>query len=298
MPSELLAIFAAIFFAGAFVVSKRGLADTSLMTGLLVILGAGWLVTAMMTLLDPPSSTTSDGILLFACAGLISPAIGFSAGLAGVHLLGPSIAVPIQQGGRPLIAVAAASILLGESVDAVEVLGMLAIVVGGGGLAMRVPDERDPARGEPRSRMSLQVFDPGLFFPLIAAMAFAAFDVFAKHVLNLVDEPTFGTMVVLGTSFLSWAVAAAVVPQLRSSLHLGANFRWLVLAGLLFGLAQLSIFHALARGDVSTVSPILASQPLIVFVLSRLLLRHVESVRPITVVLGSLVVLGTILLVA
>lgn len=298
MPSELIAIFAAIFFAGAFVVGKRGLADTSLMTGLLVILGAGWLVTAMMTLLDPPSSITSDGILLFASAGLISPAIGFSAGLAGVHLLGPSIAVPIQQGGRPLIAVAAASVVLGESVDAVEMFGMLAIVVGGGGLAMRVPDERDPAPDNRPSGISRRVFHPGLFFPLFAAMAFAAFDVFAKHVLSLVDEATFGTMVALGTSFLGWGFAAAVVPRLRTSLHLGANFGWLVLAGLLFGLAQLSIFHALARGDVSMVSPILASQPLIVFVLSRLFLRHVESIRPITVVLGSLVVVGTILLVA
>lgn len=298
MPSELLAIFAAIFFAGAFVVSKRGLADTSLITGLLVILGAGWLVSGMMTLLDPPSSITSNGILLFASAGLISPAIGFSAGLAGVHLLGPSIAVPIQQGGRPLIAVAAASLLLGESVDAVEMLGMFAIVVGGGGLAMRVPDERDPASDDRPSRISRRIFHPGLFFPLIAAIAFAAFDVFGKHVLNLVDEPTFGTMVALGTSFLGWGIAAAIVPRFRKSCHLGANFGWFVLGGLLFGLAQLSIFHALARGDVSIVSPILASQPLIVFVLSRLLLQHIESIRPITVVLGSLVVVGTILLVA
>jgi uncharacterized membrane protein len=45
------------------------------------------------------------------------------------------------------------------------------------------------------------------------------------------------------------------------------------------------------------VSPILATQPLLVFVFSRLALRGLESIHLRTVLQGSLVVAGTVLVV-
>jgi hypothetical protein len=49
---------------------------------------------------------------------------------------------------------------------------------------------------------------------------------------------------------------------------------------------------------VSLVSPLLATQPLLVFVLSRLALRDLEPLSVRTVALGTLVVAGTLLVVA
>jgi uncharacterized membrane protein len=62
--------------------------------------------------------------------------------------------------------------------------------------------------------------------------------------------------------------------------------------------AILSLFTALVEGDVTVVTPIASSQPLIVFLLSTLLLRDLEQIRRSTVVAGLAIVAGTILVAA
>jgi uncharacterized membrane protein len=131
----------------------------------------------------------------------------------------------------------------------------------------------------------------------MAALAFAGFDVVIKRSLQAEIEPTTGTMIAIGTGFTAWAIGVAVVPRVRRSVRVGPNLGWLVAGGMMFGVATLCLVHALSRGEVSVVSPILASQPLMVFILSKLFLGEVESVDLSTVVLGSLVVIGTVLVV-
>ena len=50
------------------------------------------------------------------------------------------------------------------------------------------------------------------------------------------------------------------------------------IAGLLQGIAVASLFHALSRADVTIVTPIYASQPIIALVLASVFLRQLESV--------------------
>lgn len=303
MSSELAAIMAAVFYAATFVSSKRGLSGTSISAAILLNLGSAWVLVGTATLLDPPRSIEFAEVKLFAIAGLISPGVGYAAGLAGVHRLGPSIAVPLQQGARPLIAVAAAIMLLGESIERLQILGALAIIVGGIGLARRTSEERTINANSMRrtggaSRDTTRFIRPGISLPLIAAAAFAGFDVVARYTLTSYHAPTFGTMIVIGSGLIGWAVAIGVIPGLRASFRYGRGIPWLLIAGMCFGIATLALLHALNGAEVSTVSPILASQPLMVFVLSRLMLREVESIKPLTIILGSLVVVGTILVAA
>jgi uncharacterized membrane protein len=61
------------------------------------------------------------------------------------------------------------------------------------------------------------------------------------------------------------------------------------------GAAILLLFHALARGDVSLVSPVIGTQPLFVMVLSAMILRHLERRDRSTILAASIVVIGTIL---
>jgi len=68
-----------------------------------------------------------------------------------------------------------------------------------------------------------------------------------------------------------------------------------VLSGVLAGTALLCLSTALRRGDVTLVSPVLASQPLMVFILSRLLLRDLERLQMATVLAGCSIVAGTLL---
>jgi uncharacterized membrane protein len=69
----------------------------------------------------------------------------------------------------------------------------------------------------------------------------------------------------------------------------------LVLAGAFMGTAILLLFHALARGDVTLVAPVIGTQPLFVMLLSAILLGHLERRDRTTVIAASVVVIGTIL---
>jgi drug/metabolite transporter (DMT)-like permease len=295
MSSAAFAFASAMCFAAAFVAGKRGLAGTSLVGTILVTFGAGWCVTllaALTTLSDAPAGAATA---VFVATGIVAPGIGYSAALVGVNKLGPSISVPIQQGTRPVISVCAAAALLGESVGWLRALGIVAIVVGSVGLSTKRVEDPSEATSDPRKR-AIRV-RPGLIWPFIAAIAFATFDLLVKTGLNMMENPNLAAAITLGSGFLVWVVLVASIPALRTAVVLGPSVAWVAAGGVLFGCAALCVFHALEHGSVSRVSPILATQPLLVFVFSRLVLRGLESIHLTTVLQGSLVVAGTVLVV-
>jgi drug/metabolite transporter (DMT)-like permease len=308
-----LALLSAASFAASHVVSKRGLQGTSVTAGFMVIVGCAWVVVSLPALVDPPAMS-GRSLVLFAVSGLFAPAISRAAALAGVHALGPSISVPIQQGLRPMIVVPAAALVLGEEFGPLRWIGVAAIVAGGWYLS------RDPNRGVPRveadvfakSHAGLPIeapdptptpvrttstplgLRPGVVYPVAAAIGYATSDLFVKVGLEGASDPAYGAMVSIGTGFAIW-VAAHAFPSMRRRFRLGRGVGWLALSGVLMGTAILLLFNAFERGDVSLVAPVVATQPLFVFLLSALLLRHLERREPSTLIAGIVVVLGTML---
>jgi drug/metabolite transporter, DME family len=301
VSATFLAIVSSACFAGAFVLGKRGLATTSFPAAVIVTLGTGWAVTAVAAFANRPVSVSAEGVGLFLVTGLVAPGIGYSAALAGVQRMGPSISVPIQQGARPVVSVVAAAAVLGETVGWTRIAGVIAILVGSIGLARGrgpSPEAVDNAYRRRGSRVRLGSFRPGILYPVVAALAFAAFDIMVKRGLGIMNDPTFAAALTLGSGFVAWGVVGLCVPSLRRSLSFPGVSVWVALGGTLFGFAALSVFHALSSGPVSLVSPLLATQPLLVFVLSRLALHDLEPLSARTVALGTLVVAGTLLIVA
>jgi drug/metabolite transporter (DMT)-like permease len=300
VPSELLALVSASCFAGAFVAAKKGLKDTSVVAALLVTLGCAWVVILAATVVvDPPDSASRDGVGVFVVTGIVAPGIGYWAALAGVNSLGPSIAVPMQQGGRALVSMSGAVLLLRESINLSTGLGIVAILAGSIGLSRRrAPVGEAPPGGRdfnPTNR--LLASKNGLMFPVIAGLAFAAFDVLVKHGLTRMNDPTFASMITIGSGFVAWLLLVASLPALRRTISFGRSIGWIIVGGLMFAFASMSVFHALLLGRLVLVGPILGTQPLIVFVLSKLVLRDVELIHPLTLVFGMMVVAGTFLVV-
>jgi drug/metabolite transporter, DME family len=312
VPIEVLwALMSAASFALSHVVSKRGLQDTSITAGFMVIVSCALAVVAIPVVLDPPGSVAAGSIALFALSGLFAPAIARAAALAGVDRLGPSIAVPIQQGLRPLLVLPAAALVLGEEFGPLRVAGALAIVAGGWVLSRQpAGDNHMPVaaleaevvgvggsavrtRLRPKTSGRSRGFRPGVIYPVAAAMAYATADLLVKSGLDTEAEPALGAMVSIGSALVVWSMAHAF-PTVRRRFRLGRHGGWLVLAGALMGTAILLLFNALERGDVSVVAPLVASQPLFVFLFSTLLLRHLERLDGVTLLGGSFVVVGTI----
>jgi uncharacterized membrane protein len=102
-------------------------------------------------------------------------------------------------------------------------------------------------------------------------------------------------MVSTGSGLLAWLLVVVANRPMRASIRFGRAAWWLVASGALIGFAILGVYQALSRGEVSLVTPINATQPLIVLLFSALLLRDLERIRPITVVSATAIVAGAIL---
>jgi uncharacterized membrane protein len=85
------------------------------------------------------------------------------------------------------------------------------------------------------------------------------------------------------------------LPSVRERISTGRGAGWFVVGGALASTAILVQFHALDRGNVSLVSPIVAAQPLFVFFLSAVLLRGIERVSAPVVIGGLATVVGVVL---
>jgi drug/metabolite transporter (DMT)-like permease len=296
--SVALAVVSALCFASTHVTAKRGLVDTSIFAGLLVQLATAFSVVLVALVVDPPGTVALGAVAIFAVAGLIAPGAARATALTGVDRLGPAVAVPIQQGARPILTVAGAIVLLNEPVGPVQIIGVLAIAFGGWRLSReRAPAEAGvPAAGPSVTTVRLRrTFKPGIVFPLITAVCYATSDIVVKKALGSFPYPTLGTLVGIGAALLVWSTACATMPRLRRSLRFGPSLGWFVASGAFMGLAILLMFHALQEGEVSVVGPIIAAQTLAVFLLSAILLRRVEHVTGEIVMAGIAVVIGTIL---
>jgi drug/metabolite transporter (DMT)-like permease len=312
VPVEIvLALLSAASFAGSHVASKRGLQGTSVTAAFMLIVGCAWLVVSIPLFLDPPESVSLRAAVYFVISGLFAPAISRAAALGGVRALGPSVSVPIQQGLRPLIVVPAAVVVLGETFGLSRVVGLAAIAAGGwmlsrepervGGVpADTLVNDTPHVQGsastalDRRTRTVPWGFRRGIAFPIAAAVGYSTSDLLVKVGLGGASDPVYAAPLSIGTGFLVWAIAHAF-PSVRRRFRLGRDAGWLVLSGALMGAAILLLFHALARGDVSLVAPVIGTQPLFVMVLSAMILRHLERRDRSTILAASIVVIGTIL---
>ena len=277
-----------MMFAGSHVVSKKGTQTTSVIAGLIISLATGTLILGVATLTRLPTSLSGKGVAVIAASGILAPALARGAAIAGIDRLGPSTSVPIQCGTYPLLAVLGAIVILHEPVSGLRFAGVVAIVVGVWLLSR-------PAE-EPKRDSTRRLFRrPGVMFPIAAGLAKGSADIVRKTGLDLVPHATFGAALGLATALTVWLVATALLPPVRSKISFGSGTPWFVLGGSFAGLAVLLQFHALQNGDVSTVSPIVASQPIIVLLFSAVFLRGLERVN-LRIALGVAgVVVGTIL---
>jgi transporter family protein len=286
------ALLAAASFSALAITVTRGFRTNSLMTGLMVSLPVGALVTGAFTLADPPTGLTLRAILFFVVGGIVGEGVGRTAFIFAVRLIGPSSATPLQTATYPVLVLVGGWALLAEPVTASRVVGALAVA---GGITVLV-------RGQPGAAQSGAVGQPKkgrrwpYLLPVLGGISFASSDVLRKLGLEETPHPAFGAVSGTITIILIWIVILALTPRLRATVRLEPGWQWFIPTGLLAGLGVLAVFQALEGGDVSVVGPIIMSQPLIVVFFSALFLRDLEKLTWKVVVGAALTVLGVITL--
>lgn len=296
MPAEAFALVAAFCFASGSVAVKRATQTGDVMLGFLVGLVVNAVLVGIVALLTVEAWAVPPlPLVLFALAGLAGPGLARLLMMRSVRDVGASVAVPIQTSSNPLLSSAAGILIFDESAGRGRLVALVLTVTGiwscaRGGSANRIPLEIRRARGAGLTHLGV------LLVPLAAGGAYAASDILRKAGLNRYDEPVLGALIGTATALALWSAAYVVRPAMREPLLLTGSLGWFCLNGVLIGTAQLALLRALSTGDLSIVSPIVASQPVIVIVLSALVLRDIERLRWGSVAGAVLVVLGVALL--
>lgn len=299
--SVAFAAAATVLYAAAGIVSRRGVRGVTPLAGLLLSLPVGFAVTVVAASRSLPPALAAGPVLLLLASGLFAPGLGRILNILGIRRLGTSLHVPLRASVHPTLAVVGGVVLFGEALTAGRLLGVLAIIAGMWTLWLRSEASPLPALGgataggvvarPPRTRVGAAIL-----LPVTAGLSYGTADLIRNHALHSFDYPEFGAMLASLTGLLLWMPVAAANPVLRSQVRRGAGKRWFVLHGLLSATAVISLMQALSVGEVSVVSPILASQPLVVLLMSRIILREEEAVTR-TVVVGSLAVVTGVLLI-
>ncbi len=286
------ALAAATCFSGLAITVTRGFRTNSLMTGLIVSLPIGALVTGTVTLLDPPTGLTIRALAFFIAGGIIGEGIGRTAFIFGVQRIGPSTATPIQTATYPALALLGGWLWLSEPVTSWRILGAVCITAGITVLVRGQPDAVVETQAPAPSKGARWAY----LLPVVGGLSFAGSDVLRKLGLEETPHAAFGAVSGTITILAIWVVLLASVSRLRRTIRLEPGWQWFIPTGLLAGFGVLAVFRALEVGDLSVVGPIIMSQPLMVLFFSFLFLRDTEKLNQRVLAGAALTVLGVVTL--
>jgi drug/metabolite transporter (DMT)-like permease len=281
--STALALLASAFLGTAVVIANVGLRYLDPARGALVSIPT---TTAFFLLLAPflfrGEGWNTTALVIFAVVGLIFPALVTFLNFASNRLTGPTVAGTISS-TTPLFAVLGAILFLGESLSPAAAAGTTVIVLGVVALTAR-------GAGPPRAWAAWVIL-----LPLAGAVIRGGAQAAVKGGLALWPDPFVAVLVgYTVSSVMIFAGNRAFVPSTDASLDRRGVF-WFMVVGICNGLGMLSMYAALNRGQVSVVSPLVATYPMFTLALSAMFLRE-ERFSPRVLLGVALTVAGVVVL--
>ena len=219
---------------------------------------------------------------IFAAVGVVFPAVVTLLNFASNRITGPTIAGTVSS-TTPLFAVLIAIVFLGEPLTVPAGLGTASIVLGVIAFS---------ARGEKTSR---QWAAWAILLPLAGAAIRGGAQAAVKGGLALWPEPFVAVLVGYTVSCATiFAASRSLIPKNAAPLS-RRGVMWFMAVGFCNGAGMLAMYAALGRGQVSVVSPLVATYPLFTLALSALFLRE-ERFGPWVLLGVALTVAGALVL--
>ena len=282
MHPVLLALTAAWLFAFGQHFARIALRHTDSQTAVLFHIGTSSL---LFWLLSPfyleSHYWSSPAVALFAAIGLFRPFISANLGMLGIRHLGPTIASTLAA-TSPLFGLALGFLVLAEALSIEVAVGALGVSIGVAVLSWR---------GEALRNWPLYA----LLFPIGAAFLRALGHAIVKIGFVTLPDPFFAALVAHNVSLLL-ALLNRRRGRRRQRPIPRAALPWLILTGLVLGIAVLVLNHALLTGRLVVVAPILACAPLFTLLLGKVLFR--EETLDRRVAIAVLIVVPSVALIS
>ena len=281
MRAQIIALAAAIAYAMSFVLSKRGMRYSTPITITFVSLLMQTIVLLTIVLVSSGIPATTPFVyFLFIVAGVLQMVVR-QLTYIGIEKIGAARSGPIRA-SVPLWSAAVAILFLSEQITLPVGCGTL-LVVGGIFLISW------------RTEETVTDFRPWyVVAPLLAAILGGVVYPLRRYTLKFSDDPIyFGAIV--GVVGLFCTMIFLVSPSTKDRLiwH-RQSLGYFIAGGTLESLGLLLVLYALSYGPVVMVTPLTATLPLWVVILSRIFLRDVEKITTRIVIGALLVVAGTI----
>jgi drug/metabolite transporter (DMT)-like permease len=255
---EALSLFTAFCFGLSAVLIRRGMRDSTPMTG--AIVGAGVQMVILAVILGRGSFAFDwAAIAFFAASGILSSTLGRITNYLSIQRLGVAVSASII-GSSPLFTALFAILFLGDDVSLPVMLGAILIVggvvitsfTGGGG----------------------RLGGMALLIPVVSAVFYGASSPTLKAGLRVLPEPILGAVVGSAASFLSYLLYLTASRELGQVKITRGCLPYFVGSGVVVSAAWVAMYTAMDLGSVSVVSVIVGANPLFSLLLSWLLLRN------------------------
>lgn len=300
----LFALLGAFSFSLNSVTMRRGISRGAASQGLYVtvFLGAGLFVVASVVTgqaFDLGSVTANDFVFM-AASGVVHILGGRYCNYRAMGAIGANRAQPVV-GMATLASVMIAVVFLGETLNALQGVGIALVMVGP---ALVMPRRRSAPQAVPAggSGTEVKAFQPkmveGYSFGVLAALFWGAGPVLMRAGVESNGLGILGGTVSYLAATLVLSLTLLIPGQASGALSLDKSARKLFfVAGLGSGFANGFRFSALALAPVSVVIPLMRSAVLFTLVLNFAFNRHLESFEP-KVLMGIFIsMIGAILLV-
>lgn len=297
MPGDAFALLAALCWATANLTIARGARSSTdngaflsiLLTG--VLSGGAWLAFG-----GPAGLAAAAAVPAawgwFGLAGLLSLFFGRVFLHASLHWLGAVRGSSIKR-LAPVFSVVLAVVVLGEVLDMSLVLGMLLIFAAFGLLVAE-------SRGSSPAPGTVGFGNPGLWYGVVSAFAYASGNIARKWGLEVLPDPALGVFVGALAGIAMYLLTALFADGYRQAVI--RTFRsfnpWLLASGILASCGQLLFFVALDRSTVTRVTLLASSEVFITMALSAWIGTSRDRLTPAVWLAAGLSLAGTILLVA
>src|SRR6266705_4359347 len=282
--STAFALLASAFLGTAVVIANVGLRYLDPARGALVSIPSTTLLFWLLAvLLFRGEGWNATAFAIFAVVGLIFPALVTFLNFASNRLTGPTVAGTISS-TTPLFAVLGAILFLGEPLSPAAAAGTTAIVLGVIALSAR-------GRSAPRAWAAWVIL-----LPLAGAAIRGGAQAAVKGGLAMWPDPFAAALVGYTVSCaMIFAGNRAFVQRASAPLDRRGIF-WFIAVGICNGLGVLAMYAELNRGQVSVVSPLVATYPLFTLAFYALFLPE-EKFGPRVLLGVALTVAGVVVLV-